>query len=32
VGVLPGGGFLFTDVFNNVVRKVEAHQDGPQSS
>jgi len=32
VGVLPGGGFLFTEVFNNVVRKVEAHQDGPQSS
>jgi hypothetical protein len=31
VGVLPGGGLLFTDVFNNVVRKVEAHQDGPHS-
>ncbi len=31
VGVIPGGGFLFTDVFNNVVRKVEARQGGPQS-
>jgi hypothetical protein len=31
VGVIPGGGLLFTDVFNNVVRKVEAHQDGPHS-
>ena len=31
VGVLPGGGFLFTDVFNNAVRKVEARQGGPRS-
>ena len=31
VGVLPGGWFLVTDVFNNVVRKVEARQGGPQS-
>ena len=30
VGVVPGG-FLFNDVVNNVVRKVEARQGGPQS-
>jgi hypothetical protein len=30
VGVIPGG-FLFNDVSNNVVRKVEARQGGPQS-
>ena len=30
VGVIPGG-FLFNDVVNNVVRKVEARQGGPQS-
>jgi NHL repeat-containing protein len=31
VGALPGGGFLVTDVFNHVVREVEARQGGPQS-